>query len=66
MFQVIERLRSPMDGPPRLRGGAAAFSRAIAGEKTEIALGRDGLRAVEIAHAAYRASRDGITVRLKD
>jgi hypothetical protein len=29
-----------------------------------LALGRDGLRAVEIAHAAYRSSREGAAVTL--
>jgi predicted dehydrogenase len=36
-----------------------AFSRAIRGELTELATGRDGLRAVEIAHAASRTFLEG-------
>ena len=67
MFQVIERLRSPQwTVRQSFVAELPAFSRAVAGEKTEMALGRDGLRAVEIAHAAYRSSRDGTTVTLDD
>jgi predicted dehydrogenase len=67
LFQVIERLRSPhWTACQSFVLELKAFSRAIAGEKTEMALGRDGLRAVEIAHAAYRSSRDGVTVTLDD
>lgn len=67
LFQVIERLRSPQwTVRQSFMAELPAFSRAIAGEKTVIAVGRDGLRAVEIAHAAYRGSRDGATVTLND
>lgn len=67
LFQVRERLRSPhWTARQSFVVELTAFSRAIAGEKTELALGRDGLRAVEIAHAAYRGSRDGTTVTLGD
>lgn len=65
VFQAIERLRSPQwTVRQSFMSELPAFARAIAGEKTEIALGRDGLCAVEIAHAAYRGSRDGATVTL--
>jgi len=67
VFQVVERLRSPRwTARQSFVAEMTALSRAIAGEKTEIALGRDGLRAVEIAHAAYQASRDRATVILND
>jgi len=67
VFQVIERLRSPQwTVRQSFVAELPAFSRAVAGEKTEMALGRDGLRAVEIAHAAYRSSRNGATVTLDD
>ena len=67
LFQVRERLRSPhWTARQSFVVELAAFSQAIAGEKTELALGRDGLRAVQIAHAAYRGSRDGTTVTLGD
>lgn len=67
VFQVIERLRSPhWTARQSFVAELTALSRAIAGEKTPLALGRDGLRAVEIAHAVYRASRDGTTVTLND
>jgi len=67
VFQVIERLRSTQwTVRQSFVAELPAFSRAIAGEKTEIALGRDGLRAVEIAHAVYRGSRDRTTVTLND
>jgi len=64
-LQVLERLRSyrwsilqsfihEMD----------AFGRAVRGEKTSVALGMDGLRAVEVAHAVYVSSREARSVRL--
>jgi len=64
-LQVFERLRSHRwTGRRSLRAETLAFARAAAGEKTDLALGLDGLRAVEIAHAAYRASREGAAIRL--
>jgi len=65
VFQVIERLRSPhWTACQSFVLELKAFSRAIAGEKTEIALGRDGLRAVEIAHAVYSSAPDGAPIAL--
>jgi predicted dehydrogenase len=43
-----------------------AFAQAIHGKKTPLALGFDGLRAVQIAHAVYRSSANGGTVHLED
>jgi hypothetical protein len=34
--------------------------------KTQLALGRDGARSVEIAHAVYRISQNGVSVPLDD
>ncbi|HHT9119316.1 MAG TPA: Gfo/Idh/MocA family protein [Candidatus Hypogeohydataceae bacterium YC41] len=43
-----------------------AFTQAIQGKKTPLALGFDGLRAVQIAHAVYRSSANEGAVRLDD
>ncbi len=42
------------------------FLRLIGGQATRIADGRDGLRAVAVAHAAYESSATGLTVRVPD
>jgi hypothetical protein len=63
----LERVARLPNGSQELRGGATGLLPGHRrGEETEIALGRDGLRAIEIAHAAYRSSRDGATVTLDD
>ncbi len=55
LFQVIERLRSyRWTGLRSFMEELTAFSRTIAGDKTQLALGRDGLKAVEIVHAVNR------------
>ncbi len=64
-LQVIERLRSyRWTGCRSFMDEITAFSREIAGHKTALASGRDGLRAVEIAHAVYDSSRTGASVVL--
>ena len=40
------------------------FLAMVRGEKVTLASGFDGFRAVEIAHAVYRSTRDGAVVRL--
>jgi len=66
-LQLIERLRSHRWTALQSFGQELkAFARAASGEKTPIALGLDGLRAVQIAYAVYRSSADGGTVRLED
>ncbi len=40
------------------------FKRTIAGERTPLALGRDGLKAVEIANAIYRSTEEKQSIRL--
>jgi len=40
------------------------FLGMVRGERTDLASGFDGFRAVEIAHAVYRSARDGQPVRL--
>ena len=67
MLQVVERLRSyRWTGLRSFTQELAAFSQTIAGEKTPLALGRDGQKAVEIAHAVYRTSANGSSVSLDD
>jgi predicted dehydrogenase len=44
----------------------ADFAETIEGRRAPLANGLDGLRAVEIAHAAYESSRRGEAVRLRD
>lgn len=65
MFQVTERLRSYRWTARRsFEDEIIALSREIAGEKTALASGSDGLRAVEIAHAVYDDSHRGASVVL--
>lgn len=62
-LQVMERLRSyRWTGLQSFERELTAFSRTIAGEKTPLALGRDGAKSVEIAHAVYRTSRNGTVI----
>ncbi len=64
-MQVLERLRSYRWTVIRsFVEEFKSFPRALRGEPTPLALGRDGMRAVEIAHAVYRASREGKSVIL--
>jgi predicted dehydrogenase len=65
-LQLVERLRSHRWTARRAaREELLAFALAVSGEATPaLALGRDGLRAVEIAHAVYRSSREGAAVAL--
>jgi predicted dehydrogenase len=63
-LQVIERLRSyRWTGLQSFMMELIAFARTIAGEKTRLALGRDGAKAVEIAHAV---AQNGGSVTLTD
>lgn len=56
-LQVVERLRSyRWMGLQSLMKELAAFVGTTRGEKTPLALGLDGLRAVQIAHTVYRGS----------
>ncbi len=65
IFQINERLRSyRWTGRRSFEDEITALSREIAGEKTALASGWDGLRAVEIAHAVYGASRTDAPVVL--
>lgn len=68
LLQVVERLRSyRWTGLRSFMEELSGFAQAIHGEKTTpLALGRDGLRAVQIAHAVYRASTHGTSVILDD
>lgn len=66
-LQVIERLRSYRWTLIQSFGKELeAFAKASRGEKTPLASGLDGLRAVQIAHAVYRSSAEGSAVRLDD
>ena len=66
LFQLIERVRSiRWTGRESFVRELAAFARTIAGAKdTPLALGADGLRAIQIAHAVYHGSPDGTPVIL--
>jgi predicted dehydrogenase len=65
VLQINERLRSYRWTSRRsFTDEITAFSQEIAGQKTALASGWDGLRAVEIAHAVYDASRTGESVVL--
>ncbi len=67
ILQVIERLRSHRWTSLRsLMEELRAFAQAIAGQNTSLALGRDGLKAVEIAHGVYRTSQNGTSFLLGD
>jgi predicted dehydrogenase len=64
-LQVLERLRSyRWSILQSFIREMEAFGGAVRGEKTAVALGSDGLRAVEVAHAVYSSSRDSRAVRL--
>jgi predicted dehydrogenase len=66
-LQVVERLRSHRwTCIQSFMKELTAFSRTVAGEKTSLALGRDGARSVEIAHAVYQTSQNGASVVLSD
>jgi predicted dehydrogenase len=66
-LQVVERLRSHRwTCIQSFMKELTAFSRTVAGEKTPLALGRDGARSVEIAHAVYQTSQNGASVVLSD
>lgn len=66
-LQVLERLRSyRWTGVRSFMEELAAFFRTIAGEKTPLALGWDGLKAVEIADAVYRSSANPVAGTLED
>jgi len=67
ILQVVERLRSfRWTGLQSFKKELTAFSQAIGGEKTPLAVGRDGAKSVEIAHAVYRSSQNGMSVPLDD
>lgn len=64
-LQVIERIRSHRwTALQSFTKELRSFAQATAGKKTPLALGLDGLRAVQIAHAVYHSSATGETVRL--
>jgi len=66
-LQVVERLRSSRwTALQSFRRELEAFSRATRGEASPLARGLDGLRSVQIAHAVYRATTTGASVRLDD
>jgi predicted dehydrogenase len=66
-LQVIERLRSyRWTGLQSFMQELAAFARTTRGEQTPVALGRDGLRSVQVAHAVYRSSTESSVVYLED
>jgi predicted dehydrogenase len=66
-FQLIERLRSPRwTALESFTRELAAVERAQRGERTALALGLDGLRAVQIAHGVYRSSTQGAPIRLEE
>lgn len=66
-LQIIERVRSHRwTARQSFMQELKAFAQATSGEKTPLALGLDGLRAVQIAHAVYRSSENGNAIRLDD
>ena len=66
-LQVLERLRSHRwTALQSFTEELKAFVQATAGEKTPLALGLDGLRAVQIAHAVYRSCEGDGAIRLGD
>ena len=66
MLQVMERLRSYRWTIVRSFGEELqAFSRTVRGERTQLALGRDGLKAVEIAYAVYQTAADPMPTVLR-
>jgi predicted dehydrogenase len=65
ILQINERVRSyRWTGRRSFMDEITAFSLEISGQQTSLASGKDGLRAVEIAHAVYDASRTGASVVL--
>lgn len=65
VFQILERIRShrwTMLGS--FQNELRAFEQASRGGAAPVARGRDGLRAVQIAHAVYRSTAGGQAVRL--
>ncbi len=66
-LQIVERLRSyRWTVQQSFMKEFEAFAKAALGEKTHLALGLDGLRSVQIAHAVYHSSANGSAVRLDD
>lgn len=64
-LQVLERLRSyRWSILQSFIREMEAFRSAARGDRTSVALGSDGLRAVEIAHAVYVSSREARSIRL--
>lgn len=64
VFQVIERMKSyKYTVVQSFIAEVQAFMRAVRGEQVSAATGAEGKRAVEIAHAVYRSSATGETVR---
>ncbi|HYN87155.1 MAG TPA: Gfo/Idh/MocA family oxidoreductase [Ardenticatenaceae bacterium] len=64
LFQVQERLKSWRWTIVRsFVDELTSFAAGIHGGKAVPATGRDGLRALQMAHAIYRSSREGIEVR---
>jgi len=56
----MKRLRSyRWTSVQSFRQEVQAFARAVGGERTPLTTGRDGLKAVEIAHAVYGNPADG-------
>ena len=67
LYRVVERLRSyRWTAIKSFQHELEALERTIAGEKTPLALGWDGLRAVEIAHAVYQTSERDQTLQPSD
>jgi len=67
MLQVMERLHSYRWTAQRsFMDELTAFARAVRGEPTPLASGRDGLKAVEIAHAVYRTVETGRSAFLEE
>jgi predicted dehydrogenase len=64
-LQIAERMRSyRWTVLGSFREELSAFTEAAKGRKTPLALGWDGFRSVQIAHAVYISSRGGGTIRL--
>ncbi len=65
MFQVRERVKGwQWTIVESFKQEMSDFAAAICNEKTATATGRDGLRAMQMAHAIYRSSREGTEVRV--
>jgi predicted dehydrogenase len=66
-LQVLERLRSyRWSILQSFILELEAFARAAHGEKSSVAAGAEGLRSVQVAHAVYRSSREGRSIRLNE